>query len=113
MYKVMTKVLKDRIQKQMDVMEALPPEEAGFRKNFSTVIQIHALNEVAKKCYEFNMKLVAVFVDFKKEFDSIKFESIWAALEDIKCDSELIKTVKLLYAHGKSAVQVSGKIAEF
>ncbi|KAE9554025.1 hypothetical protein FO519_002785 [Halicephalobus sp. NKZ332] len=104
-YKVVTKVLKERIQKQADLVYALPPEQAGFRKKFSTTTQIHALNEVAEKCYEFNINLYGVFVDFKKAFDSISFDSIWSALREIGCDEPIIEVIKLLYSHGKSEVE--------
>ena len=112
-YKVVTKVLKERIQKQADLVHALPPEQAGFRKKFSTITQIHALNEVAEKCYEYNINLYGVFVDFKKAFDSISFGSIWSALREIGCDEPIIEVIKLLYSHGKSEVEVGKSKAEF
>ncbi|KAE9546934.1 hypothetical protein FO519_009854, partial [Halicephalobus sp. NKZ332] len=104
-YKVVAKVIKERVQTQADRTHALPAEQAGFRKKFSTITQIHALNEVAEKCYEFNMNLYGVFVDFKKAFDSISFDAIWKALREIECQESTIEVIQLFYSHGRSEVE--------
>jgi len=42
-----------------------PIEQAGFRKGYSTIYQIHGM----EKRKEFQRPLIMTFIDFKKAFD--------------------------------------------
>ncbi|KAK6038947.1 endonuclease/exonuclease/phosphatase family protein [Cooperia oncophora] len=72
---------KNRLTATIEEKSILPPEQAGFRKHFSTIDHIHTINMITEKCHEFNIELCAVFVDFKKAFDSVELPMIWKALE--------------------------------
>ncbi|KIH61461.1 hypothetical protein ANCDUO_08266 [Ancylostoma duodenale] len=100
LYKVLTKVLICRLRNTIEERSIIPPEQAGFRKNFSTVDHIHALSTVAEKCHEFNIQLCAAFIDFKKAFDSVELSMLLQALESFSVDPNMIKAVQLLYANG-------------
>ncbi|KAK6042824.1 hypothetical protein COOONC_19673, partial [Cooperia oncophora] len=91
----------------------LPPEQAGFRKHFSTIDHIHTINMITEKCHEFNIELCAVFVDFKKAFDSVELPMIWKALEHFGVEENLIMAIQLLYAHSTAAVRIANQLAEF
>ncbi|KAK6046110.1 hypothetical protein COOONC_16385, partial [Cooperia oncophora] len=91
----------------------LPPEQAGFRKHFSTIDHIHTINMITEKCHEFNIELCAVFVDFKKAFDSVELPMIWKALEYFGVEENLIMAIQLLYAHSTAAVRIANQLAEF
>ena len=47
---------------------------AGFRKNRNCLEQIHILRRVMEAYYQHQLPLIAVFIDFKKAFDSIDRE---------------------------------------
>uniref|UniRef100_A0A914PPJ6 Reverse transcriptase domain-containing protein n=1 Tax=Panagrolaimus davidi TaxID=227884 RepID=A0A914PPJ6_9BILA len=81
LYKLLTRVITNRVVAAVEVSHALPPEQAGFRKCYSTVDHIYSLNQVFEKCREYNMPLYVVFIDFKKAFDSVELPAIWEALE--------------------------------
>uniref|UniRef100_A0A914YE45 Reverse transcriptase domain-containing protein n=1 Tax=Panagrolaimus superbus TaxID=310955 RepID=A0A914YE45_9BILA len=88
LYKLLTRVIADRVQTAAENANALPPEQAGFRRTYSTVDHIHSLNQLLEKSREFNrMPLYLVFIDFKKAFDSIELQSIWDALEKYGIDA--------------------------
>uniref|UniRef100_A0A914Y5M6 Reverse transcriptase domain-containing protein n=1 Tax=Panagrolaimus superbus TaxID=310955 RepID=A0A914Y5M6_9BILA len=83
LYKIFTRVVADRVRAAAENAEALPPEQAGFRRTYSTVDHIHSLNQLFEKSREFSkMPLYVVFIDFKKAFDSIELQAIWDALEE-------------------------------
>ncbi|KIH43203.1 hypothetical protein ANCDUO_26796, partial [Ancylostoma duodenale] len=62
-----------------------------------------------KKSHEFNIPAYAIFIDFKKAFDTVELSAIWQALESFDVDDNLIKAIQLLYPNGSAAV----KIGEF
>ncbi len=43
-------------------------EQAGFRKNFSTVDNIFAPNQIIEKTIEYKVKIKLMFIDSKKAF---------------------------------------------
>ncbi|KAL6742349.1 reverse transcriptase [Ancylostoma duodenale] len=111
--KVLTKVFTRRLRNTIEERLTLPPEQAGFGKNFSTVDHMHALSTVAEKCHEFNIQLCAAFVDFKKAFDCVELPMLWQPLESFGVDPNMIKTVQLLYANSSAAVRVGNQLAKF
>ena len=62
------RVITNRLVRRLDDFQ--PPEQAGFRKGFSTVDHIHTLRQVILKTEEYT-PLCLAFVDYKKAFDSI------------------------------------------
>ena len=56
-------------------------EQAGFRKKYSTVDHLQALNQVIEKSGEYHLPLVIGFIDYEKAFDSIEHFSISEALK--------------------------------
>uniref|UniRef100_A0A914PE81 Reverse transcriptase domain-containing protein n=1 Tax=Panagrolaimus davidi TaxID=227884 RepID=A0A914PE81_9BILA len=57
LYKILTRVITDRVSTAAENAHALPPEQAGFRRTYSTVDHIHSLNQLFEKSREFNMPL--------------------------------------------------------
>uniref|UniRef100_A0A7E4UZN1 Reverse transcriptase domain-containing protein n=1 Tax=Panagrellus redivivus TaxID=6233 RepID=A0A7E4UZN1_PANRE len=112
-YKVLTKVLAERIGATVVERGFLPPEQAGFRSSYSTIDHIHALSILAQKCYEYDIPLYVAFIDFQKAFDSVEFDAIWTALEECGVDDGIISMVKLLYGNGHSSINIQGKEAKY
>ncbi|EYC16752.1 hypothetical protein Y032_0032g2474 [Ancylostoma ceylanicum] len=111
-YKVMTKILCRRLEKVIDELSIFPPEQAGFRKNFSAVDHIHTLDTILEKSYEYNVNLCLMFVDFTKAFDRVELPAVWQALETFGIEQDLIRVIQLLYANGTAAVKVGSRLAE-
>ena len=78
-YKLFSRVITNRLAQKLD--EFQPPEQAGFRKGYSTVDHIHTLRQVIQKTEEYNRPLCLAFVDYEKAFDSIE---TWAVLESLQ-----------------------------
>src|SRR6218665_988684 len=67
--KVLMSVLAERLRAQTE--EHLADEQAGFRKNRSTVQQMLTLRLIGGKARRKGKKVFNCFVDFQKAFDSI------------------------------------------
>uniref|UniRef100_A0A914VUW1 Reverse transcriptase domain-containing protein n=1 Tax=Plectus sambesii TaxID=2011161 RepID=A0A914VUW1_9BILA len=73
-YKLLTKVINNRIEHILD--ESQPPEQADFRRHFSTIDHLHSLNELIEKTHEYWRPLYMHFIDFKKAFDSVEADAV-------------------------------------
>ncbi|EYC21366.1 hypothetical protein Y032_0019g3776 [Ancylostoma ceylanicum] len=59
-----------------------------------------------------NSTSYAIFIDFKKAFDTVELPAVWQALESFDVDDNLIKAIQLLYASGSAAVKIEQCQAE-
>jgi hypothetical protein len=50
--------------------DLLIQEQNGFRRNRSTTDNIYIMRQILEKCYEYNIEMHVLFIDFKQVFDS-------------------------------------------
>ncbi|KAG6928863.1 hypothetical protein G0U57_006888, partial [Chelydra serpentina] len=63
-YKLFTKVITNRLSQSLD--EQQPREQAGFRRNFSTIDHIFTLSQLLERAREYKLPLCIAFVDYEK-----------------------------------------------
>ena len=73
------KFIKSRIYNQLDENQGI--EQAGFRKNQSTIDHLQAINQVIEKVLEYNLEIHMLFIDYQKAFDSIDHNYLWVCLK--------------------------------
>ena len=76
--KVMLQIILNRLQPQAE--EIIAEEQAGFRAGRSTTEQIFNLRILGEKYLQHQQNLYHVFIDFKKAFDRIWHEDLWATI---------------------------------
>ncbi|GBP16127.1 hypothetical protein EVAR_9848_1 [Eumeta japonica] len=69
-----------------------PVEQAGFRKEFSTIDHIHTLKLLTERYQEKRGPLYIVYIDYQKAVDTVAHESIWEALKKPKCRTTVHRT---------------------
>ena len=111
MGKVLMVVLLNRLKAQTE--EYLADEQAGFRKDRSTVQQILMLRLIAEKAKRKNKLVYNCFVDFQKAFDSIKQDVTWATLRSYGVGNRLTQILKNIGDRSKSAVKFGREIGEW
>ena len=104
MYKLFTKVLTNRLEKTLD--ECQPREQAGFRRNFSTIDQIHTLNQLKEKCQEHNIPVCVAFVEYEKAFDSVETWAVLDAFKEQGVNNNYIKLIKDIYTGCSTTVKL-------
>ena len=72
----MLKIILNRPQPQAE--EIIAEEQAGFRAGRSTTEQIFNLRILGEKHLQYQQNLYHVFIDFKKAFDRVWHEALWA-----------------------------------
>jgi hypothetical protein len=111
MGKVLMTILLSRLKAKTE--EYMSDEQAGFRKDRSTVQQILMLRLIAEKAKRKNKLVYNCFVDFQKAFDSIKHDVTWAVLKSYGVGNRLIQILRNIGDRSKSAVKVGREIGEW
>ena len=89
------------------------PEQAGFRKNFSTVDHLFTIYGIIDILLSKRKRLYCAFLDFEKAFDKVERAFLWQKLLDQKVKGKVLKVIKNLYANAKSCVQLNNDISDF
>ena len=109
--KVMLRVILNRLRPQAE--EIIAEEQAGFRRGRSTTEQIFNLRVLCEKYSQHQQHIYHMFIDFKKAFDKVWHDALWATMKRYNMGQKLIETIKQLYAKATSAVLFNGKVGEF
>ena len=110
--KVYNKVLLNRLQPVVDKL--LRNNQAGFRLGRGCTQQIHILRRIFEGASAKQLPLYATFIDFKKAFDSINRDMMFAILRHYGIPEKIVHAIRTLYENSTSKVLVDGKTsAEF
>ena len=102
--KILLIVLLNRLKRQLE--PDLSEEQAGFRKDRSTVHQILTLRIIAEKAKRHREKIYNCFIDFQKAFDTIKHKVIWAVLRSCGKEEKMVTLLQKIYDKAQSAVRI-------
>ena len=105
--KVFTSVLNNRLYIWAEENNKINEEQAGFRKNYSTIDHIYTLHSIASNCLygQRRSKLYAAFIDFQKAFDTINRDKLWDVLKKIGVSTKMIAILKAMYINVKAIVR--------
>lgn len=110
-YKVFSKLILGRITKVIE--ENQPREQAGFRKNFSTIDHISVIKQIVEKCHEYGRQYYVAFVDYNKAFDSLKHNKIWESLKEQGVPEKYIRIIKEIYSKSTAKIKLERIGEEF
>ena len=109
--KVMLKIILNRLRPLAE--NIIAEEQAGFRRGRSTIEQIFNLRILCEKHLQHQRNIYHVFIDFKKAFDRVWHEALWATMKKFNISGKLIETIQSLYENAMSAVLVQGTTGEW
>ena len=107
----MQKIILNRLQPQAE--EIIAEEQAGFRAGRSTTEQIFNLSILCEKYLQYQQNLYHVFIDFKKAFDRVWHETLWATMRKYHINASIIRAIENLYDKAQSAVLFNGSTGEW
>jgi hypothetical protein len=88
-------------------------EQAGFRRDRSTVQQILMLRLIAEKAKRKGRVIYNCFIDFQKAFDSVKQNIIWATLRSYGVGKQLVQILQNTGEQSKAAVRIDKELGEW
>ena len=88
--------------------------QAGFRRNYSTTDQIFYLYAIAQKCMnKKSQKFYAVFMDFRKAFESVHHDKLLQAMQKKGVKGKFFFSIKSMYDSLLSCVRANNEYSDF
>ena len=110
--KLFSTIINRRLQMWVDMNNTIGEQQAGFRKDYSTVDHIFTLLAIVQKQLSLNRKLCVAFIDFEKAFDSISRKLLWPFLQKQGIRGKLFQCVKSMYNVVKVRVRDGASLTE-
>ena len=107
----MLKIILNRLQPQAE--EIIAEEQADFRVGRSTTEQIFNLRILCEKYLQHQQNLYHGFIDFKKAFDRVWHEALWATMRKYNINASIIRAIENLYDEDQSAVLFKSSTGEW
>lgn len=113
--KLFTQILNHRLEDFLECNNILTIEQAGFRRNHSTIDNILVLKSMIDKYVKSKKRrgsklLFTCFVDFKKAFDSIPRKTLFEKISKIGVTGNFFSLLVSIYINDESAVKVGDKV---
>lgn len=106
-YKIMALIIAERIKSYAE--EILGEYQSGFRSGRSTTDHIYTIRVGLKKCYEYNIDVHQLYIDYKQAYDSIKRKYIEQTMKDFGIPEKLMK---MTLSQTKNKVRKQGKLSK-
>ena len=111
--KLFTSVLNSRLTRFLDDNDRLCENQAGFRKQYSTIDHIFTLNSIVELLRSNKKKIFTTFVDFSKAFDSVWRTGLLSKLIKNGITGSFFTVIKNMYQNIKSCVSINGELSAF
>ena len=113
--KVFTKILNTRLYKWAEKEEKICEEQAGFRKNHSTIDHIFSLFYLIQKTINSKQKskVYVAFIDYMKAFDTVNRNSLWRVLNKVKTSTKMLRMLQGMYTSVQSCVRWGATLSDF
>lgn len=102
--KILLKIMNERLKPFL--LWQIPPQQAGFMKGRGTREQISNIRRIIEKAREINKPIYMCFVDYRKAFDSMKWEKLWTILREMGVPHHLRTLIQQLYKKSKARVRI-------
>ncbi|XGW34347.1 hypothetical protein V3C99_018313 [Haemonchus contortus] len=100
-YKLFTRVFLNRIGRILD--EGQPCEQAGFRREFSTIDHIHTVTRLIEVSRKYKMPLCLTFIELTKAFDTVEAEAVIKALGNQDAPTQHVRMLHEFYNNESTA----------
>jgi len=84
----------------------------GFRSNRSTTDNIFIVQQIFEKCYEYDIELHNIFVDYSQAFDSVNRNKITECLTTYDIPKKLIRLIGLTITNTTAKVKVGNQLTK-
>lgn len=96
-YKMMMKVVRDKLEKHLEENNMKRHEQVGFTDGGEILDNLLTLKLCGHQTYRRKEELVVIAVDFKKAYDLVRRERFLELLTKYKLPETLIELIKRLY----------------
>jgi len=109
-YKIFTIILNNTL---LEIVESKVSDvQSGFRPNRSTLDNVLIVRRTFEKCYEYNIDLHNIFVDYTQAFDSVNRNKVIDSLNQYNIPSKLKKLIALALTGTNAIVKINNEFTE-
>ena len=101
-YKILTKVIAKRLEKLLP--KIINPDQTGYVKGRYIGENVRLIQDIMFYTKRMNSPGIAIFLHFRKAFDSIEWEYLKAALKAFNFGPNLLNWIDVLYNEASSCV---------
>ena len=112
MGKLFTSVVNNRVNEFVKAHNIVGPEQAGFKKDHSTIDHIFTLKSLIDLYLFKKKRIYCCFIDYSKAFDTIPRYELWTKLLNCNINGNIFILVQNLYEKAKSSVIMNGKLSD-
>ena len=109
--KLFSTILLDRLIKFRSDNCPDPPNQLGFTKKAQTYDHILTMKTIASKYKKLNQPVYAIFVDFKKAFDSVCRQALFLKLAKCKVSGKFFNVLRNMYDNSYAYIKLSGHVS--
>ena len=115
MCKCYTNILNNRLYSWLEKNNLMHEEQAGFRKNYSTIDHVFTLHAIIQKSLSKpGHKLYVAFVDMRKAFDSVRHDLLFMKMNELGIDGRFLLAIMNMYNSLKACVRdFRGNLTDF
>ena len=112
--KTYTSILNNRLYNWLEKNNAICPQQAGFRKNYSTTDHIFTLYSIIEKCMtKSGQKCYVAFIDLTKAFDKVRHSSLLSTLKEHGIHGRFLGAIRSMYTSLQACVRdANGNLSE-
>ena len=108
-YKILMSLIGREIEKHIAKNKIGKFEQAGFTNGGNILDNLFILRECVEETYRQKEQMVAIAIDFKKAYDSIKKETMVQILKELRIDSNIIDFILRIYMEDSTKIQLKTK----
>jgi ribosomal protein L22 len=64
------------------------------------------MKQILKKCYEYNIEMHVLFIDFKQAFDSVDRQKTMQILQELRIPNKLARLIKMTLQNTEARVKI-------
>jgi sorting nexin-29 len=102
-YKILAIVINNRLTTYAE--DLLSQEQNGFMRNRSTTDKF-IMRQILEKCYEYNIEMHVLRIDFKQAFDSVDRQKTIQILQELRIPSKLVRLIKMTLQNTEASVKI-------
>jgi len=108
--KIFERVIKSRLANYLEENQILPPSQFGFRKGLNTEGAINSLTQSIHHALAYKKKVIGIFMDLSKAFDSVCHSKLIYYLDKIGIKHNALNLFKSYLEHRTHKVQIDNVI---
>ena len=111
--KLFTLIIDNRLKFFTEKYNIIEENQAGFRKNHSTVDNLFIIKSLIDIAKSSKNKLFCCFIDFKQAFDTVWRQGLWYKLKEYNINGKCFNIIKNMYENIKSKVATNNESSAF